>query len=422
MTVNPAPNAGVISGASALCATATTTLTASVTGGTWATSAATIAAVNTTGVVTGVAAGTTTISYSVTNSCGTAVATKAITVSTAPVVAAITGATSVAAGSTITLADATVGGVWSATNLSASVATTGVVTGNTAGIDTIKYTVTNTCGTAVASYIVTATAATSADIYTFVSSTTGVPTFVNSHIATATNLTNVGGTVTSGCAAGFSGLSGYAATTFATTNPSIQVSLTAAAGFTINVTGFTAGLRRSSTGPAKARLAYSIDGGTTWVNNGTDYLPLNSTCATSSAGTTVASWTGFSVTNPSILLRIYPYAASAATGTLQVYGLNIIGSLNAAKAGGSQEPFSTDDLMAIFPNPNNGQFSITLPVNKEGATVTVFDMNGKVVLSRLVDATGRLLEINLGDYAAGTYIVKATVDGKSYSHQVEVRK
>ncbi len=420
VTVNPAPNAGIVSGAASLCTAATTTLTASVTGGIWSTSAATIASVNTTGVVTGIAAGTVTISYSVSNSCGTATATKVVTVSSTPTVAVITGATSVAAGSTITLSNATTGGTWSATNIRASVSAAGLVTGSTAGLDTIKYTVSTTCGIAVASYVITVTAVSSADIYTYVSSTTGVPTFVNSNIATATSLTNVGGTVTSGCAAGFSGLSGYAATTFATTNPSIQVSLTAATGFTINVTGFTAGLRRSSTGPAKARLAYSINGGTTWVNSGVDYLPLNAGCATSTAGTTVASWTGFSVTNPSILLRIYPYAATAATGTLQIYGLSVIGSLTAAKAGGSgSQELNVDELMAVYPNPNNGRFNVVLPVSKEAATITVFDLNGRVIINRAIDAADRTVEIDLSKYATGTYLVKAVVDGKIFTQQVQ---
>ncbi len=69
----------------------------------------------------------------------------------APTVAAISGATSVAISTPITLTDATSGGVWSCTNTArATVNTSGLVRGITTGADTIKYSVTNTCGTTIA--------------------------------------------------------------------------------------------------------------------------------------------------------------------------------------------------------------------------------------------------------------------------------
>jgi len=80
VTVNPLPNAGTITGASAVCAGSTITLSNTTTGGTWSSSNTAIATVGSTGIVTGVAGGTVTISYTVTNSCGTATAIKVITV------------------------------------------------------------------------------------------------------------------------------------------------------------------------------------------------------------------------------------------------------------------------------------------------------------------------------------------------------
>jgi uncharacterized protein YjdB len=85
VTVNPLPNAGSITGPSTVVVGASITLSDAVSGGAWSTSSSTIAAVGSTGVVTGMAVGSATISYSVSNGCGTAVATKAITVTaTAP--------------------------------------------------------------------------------------------------------------------------------------------------------------------------------------------------------------------------------------------------------------------------------------------------------------------------------------------------
>ena len=75
-----------------------------------------------------------------------------------PVVASITGGSSVAMGSSITLANTTAGGTWSSGNTGvASVGTGGVVTGVGAGTATISYTVTNACGSAYATQVITVT-------------------------------------------------------------------------------------------------------------------------------------------------------------------------------------------------------------------------------------------------------------------------
>ncbi len=153
-TVPAAPAA--ISGASTLCAGASTTYTDATAGGTWASSAPSIATVSaSSGLVAGIASGTATISYVVANSCGASFASRSVSVSgSVPSVAAIsTGATSVCAGGgTITLADATAGGTWTSSNPSVATisSSTGVLTGVTVGTTVITYSVTNSCGTSFA--------------------------------------------------------------------------------------------------------------------------------------------------------------------------------------------------------------------------------------------------------------------------------
>ena len=81
LIVVAAANAGTISGATSVCANATTTLTSNGTsGGSWSSDNDALATVNSSGVVTGVSAGTATISYVVTSGSCTATATKAITI------------------------------------------------------------------------------------------------------------------------------------------------------------------------------------------------------------------------------------------------------------------------------------------------------------------------------------------------------
>jgi len=151
ITVNPAANAGVITGASVVCQFNSISLTDTTTGGTWSSSNAAVASVNTSGIVTGVTAGSVTISYTFTNSCGTMIATAPVTVNPAPNAGAIAGASNVCNGNTITLSDTASGGTWSSSNAGvATVDASGVVTGAGTGPVVISYSVTNSCGTATA--------------------------------------------------------------------------------------------------------------------------------------------------------------------------------------------------------------------------------------------------------------------------------
>jgi uncharacterized protein YjdB len=151
-TVLSAPSTGTITGATNVCIGSSATLGGSTAGGSWTSSDPSVATINSlTGSLTGISAGTATISYTVTNICGTGTITRTETISPAPVVAPITGGSSECVGSSITLSDATTGGVWSSDNT--SVATVGsidgTVTGVTAGVTRINYTYTGLSGCSV---------------------------------------------------------------------------------------------------------------------------------------------------------------------------------------------------------------------------------------------------------------------------------
>jgi uncharacterized protein YjdB len=152
LTVKGSPSS--ITGPVTACVGANITLSDSLAGGTWSSSSAGHASVSTsTGVVTGVAAGTATISY--TNGCGTA--TIGFTTISAP--AAITGGTVVCTTASLTLADATAGGVWSSGNTAIATASGANITGVSAGTVTVSYS--NGCGSP-ATYSITVKGAPSA--------------------------------------------------------------------------------------------------------------------------------------------------------------------------------------------------------------------------------------------------------------------
>ena len=163
ITINAAPDAGVITGPSNVCIGTTTTLTESVSGGVWGSSNAHAAVVG--GIVDGITSGVDTISYTVTNITCTSTATKSITVDSASNAGIIAGPSSVCVGSSMTLTDLSPGGGWNSSNANA-VVVGGVVDGITAGTDTIRYIVTNTCSTDTASKIITINAAPDAGVIT----------------------------------------------------------------------------------------------------------------------------------------------------------------------------------------------------------------------------------------------------------------
>ncbi len=144
ITISAPPVAGVITGSTTtICVGSTITLIDTTAGGVW--SAVNGNATVTGGLVTGVTPGIDTIQYTVTNACGSARAIKKVTINAITPVDTIAGPSSVCTGAKITLTNATTGGTWSKTNNTATISTSGVVTGISAGVDTIKYTPAGTC-------------------------------------------------------------------------------------------------------------------------------------------------------------------------------------------------------------------------------------------------------------------------------------
>ena len=151
VTINPLPDAGVITGPSTVCVGSSVTMIDTASGGTWSGSNNTALVLG--NLVLGTIAGVDTISYSVTGLGCTATTVKTITINPLPYAGSITGPSNVCVGSSITLTDATTGGVWSSSNTMADVSGS-IVTGVSPGVDTIIYTATNVCGSATAKDVI----------------------------------------------------------------------------------------------------------------------------------------------------------------------------------------------------------------------------------------------------------------------------
>lgn len=141
-----------IKGRDSLCIGFSISLTDTVKGGTWSSSDANIASIDTNGIVKGIADGTTTISYSLSNACGLSQVNHQIKVLIGPpAMPPITTASNdsiICLAKTDTLLSVLTGGTW--TSLDPGKATvdpiTGVITGISNGLATFKYTISNGCG------------------------------------------------------------------------------------------------------------------------------------------------------------------------------------------------------------------------------------------------------------------------------------
>ena len=137
VTVNPLAN---ISGITSVCVGSATSLSDAATGGTWFSDNTAVAGIGSDGTVSGVHAGTANITYTLSTGC---TATTEVTVNP---ISPVLGTTSVCAGLTTSLSDATTGGTWTSDNADATIgSSSGMVTGISAGTANITYSLSTGC-------------------------------------------------------------------------------------------------------------------------------------------------------------------------------------------------------------------------------------------------------------------------------------
>jgi hypothetical protein len=76
----------------------------------------------------------------------------------------------------------------------------------------------------------------------------------------------------------------------------------------------------------------------------------------------------------------------------------------------------------VYPNPNNGTFTIELPYIEDQASIMIKDVAGKTIQSRIItEADGNKLTLNLGDAARGMYFVEVTYGDQRFRTKVTVQ-
>ena len=377
-TVNALPNAGTITGAGALCQTATTTLSDTVMGGTW-TASNSNATITSLGVVTGISAGLDTILYNITTICGNALTTMVVTVNALPAAGTLVGRDSVCMGTTDTLTATAAGGIWWMTNGNATVSG-GVISGVTAGLDTVYYKVTSAfCGADSISMGITVLPLTNAGTISGLgtvcpgSSITLTETVSGGSWSTsnATVATIASGTV-SGVAAGVDtilySVTGYCGTT--TTQKTITVNASPDAG---TITG----LDSVCTGTGSITLSDASAGGT-WSSSNTAIATVTTGGVVSGVATgidtikySVTNVCGTAVTAQWIYVRPIP-SAGTISGTRELC-VNTSTTLSDAVTGGtwsSSTGHATVSAMGVVYGASTGTSVISYNVTTACGSAT----------------------------------------------------
>jgi hypothetical protein len=85
-------------------------------------------------------------------------------------------------------------------------------------------------------------------------------------------------------------------------------------------------------------------------------------------------------------------------------------------------PTVSGEALQIYPNPASSKFEIrfeTTPLNMQPAGMILSDMVGKVILELGFNAGENRLEVEIGDFPDGIYIVQVTDDqGKTYKKRL----
>ena len=212
---------------------------------------------------------------------------------------------------------------------------------------------------------------------------------------TGTSVVRVNGAtaVTSACTTGFSSKSFTAATAYSTTLPAVETSVTPNTGYILNVTSFSAQMRRSATGPASVRYAYSTNGGTTWIAQSSDLVVPPVACGSGN----VLSWAvSFTVTAPaSLKFRIYGFNASGTAGNEQILNLTVNGTVTGSGSGcGVPTGLTATGITATAANPGwaavAGALSYNIQYRPTGTTAwtTATSTSNSKALAGLSAGTG----------------------------------
>ena len=209
------------------------------------------------------------------------------------------------------------------------------------------------------------------------------------------------------------------------TNEYYEVVLSPQAGYTLALNNLAFTVQRSGTGIRSYVVRTSADG---FTNN----LPATTFTSTnlSVVGTNEFFWNFDSITSAqngstlnlfgatttsSVSFRFYAWNSEGSSGSFSIDNVTFNGSVSGVATGIKS---LNSESFSIYPNPNDGYFTIKSPVFP--AKVNVFDINGKLVISQNISSMETM--IDLSKVVNGVYQLNIITEEKSFNTKIMINK
>ena len=416
ITINTAPNAGILTGVQNICVGLTTSFTSTASGGVWSSSNPAIATVNpVTGIVTGIDAGVATMTYTLDGiaPCVNGTATRTVTVNAQPEQPSIQGFQGICVGSWTVFTATPPGGTWSSSNNAvAMVDFTGFIVGSSPGVSTISYTVAGYEGCADRTAVRNVTVSTAPTI-----ALASAPNTANQFVCENTPITpiiyNIGvlnaqGAIVTGLPAGVS--DSYNAGV-------LTISGTPTASGTFPYSAVAVGPCGSDSILGTITVNPSIS--TTMFCDPSGAISPNSVRIdwTNIVGVTSFQY-AYSIENEPVVsgaTNISHYEISgvlpgqSVTFTLtNAVGISCFQSISVTCSNLANESFEIDDFQS-FPNPVSNV--LNLSSSQTINNVAIINTLGQVVLNQIYNS--KSIQIDMSRFTSGIYMLKLSADSKS---------
>ena len=87
----------------------------------------------------------------------------------------------------------------------------------------------------------------------------------------------------------------------------------------------------------------------------------------------------------------------------------------------STNSFNLENTFSVYPNPNNGEFTVKFNGAQGNVALQVFDIRGRSVLNKNYNASGEFNQtINLGNVQAGMYLLNVNDGSKTITKKIIV--
>lgn len=314
-----------------------------------------------------------------------------------PVVAPIAGSSYVCIGTPVTLSNTTPGGVWTASNSTATISATGVVNGITYGTDTITYAVSLAgCPGAVSKVL---------DIFPMTDSVYGLPAVciglsvlwtgipAGGTWSSATGRASVSGGLVSGVTPGFDTITYTATTPCGTTSYQKPIIINDMVAPAVVINAYPSPF--INPGHPVTLVASVIGSGTIlfdyqWQLNGTD-IP----------GATDSTYTSSSFADADSVTCIVTNGPCSASSFGWIYIVHVYAGVNSYTG--------PNNNVLVLPNPNKGSFKVTGIEEDKDVIATLADVTGRIVYMHKLPVSNGTVTISegVGDaWAPGMYLLR----------------